>query len=344
MSRSSRGTFGRIVFAGLVVVLLTIGGVLAWFQSWRHDRLAELAGTGEVIQTASGPVEVLVRGEGPPVLVFHGSPGGYDQSIALGTGLLDAGFQVIAPSRPGFLRTPLATGLLPTQQADAMAALLDNLGVESVAVIGFSSGAPAAIEFALRHPKRVWALVLESPMTSWPEPWKNPETGLFGNWISRRLTGDIGSWIAAETAGRNPKSALEWTFEPPVVMGSLPGHDAMEAVLASPGQLDWFQAFVGTWGPLSARETGLRNDAVTLRQLPLIPWASLNVPVLFIQGACDGIVLPEVTKKAADQTPGAKLLVIEGAGHLVRLGPHGDEVNAGILGFLRSVSGDQGAP
>ena len=46
-------------------------------------------------------MELLVRGEGPAVLVFHGAPGGYDQAILLGSTFVQDDFHEIAPSRPG---------------------------------------------------------------------------------------------------------------------------------------------------------------------------------------------------------------------------------------------------
>ena len=65
------------------------------------------APVAEMVATALGPVEVARAGEGPPVLVVHGMPGGSDQALAMGRSLVDAGFGVIAPSRPGYLGTPL---------------------------------------------------------------------------------------------------------------------------------------------------------------------------------------------------------------------------------------------
>ncbi len=173
---------GRVLFLLVVVTLLVIGGVLAYFTSWRSDKLAELAEGSEVVKTAWGDVEAVVRGEGPAVLVFHGAPGGYDQALLLARGLDDAGYKVIAPSRPGYLRTPLGSGVLPSQQADIMLALLDTLDVDKVTLLGVAEGTPAAVQFALKYPQRVSGLVLLSPVlrrwTTWNKqelpPWARP--------------------------------------------------------------------------------------------------------------------------------------------------------------------------
>src|SRR5215216_1201603 len=54
------------------------------------------------VDTARGPVEVARAGAGEPVLFIHGTPGGWDSSLAMGRFLAEAGFEVIAPARPGY--------------------------------------------------------------------------------------------------------------------------------------------------------------------------------------------------------------------------------------------------
>ncbi len=125
---SSLRLLAKSSFLLCVLVLLIVGFFFAWFASWRADRLASLDSASEIAKTDRGPVEFLVRGEGPAVLVFHGAPGGYDQAMLIGFTFVQDEFQIVAPSRPGYLRTPLTTGLSPEQQADAMASLIDTDG------------------------------------------------------------------------------------------------------------------------------------------------------------------------------------------------------------------------
>src|SRR5919206_558169 len=123
---------------------------------------ARLVAGSQVIQTARGPVEYATRGEGPPVLLVNATAGGYDQALLLGEMFVGDGFRQIAPSRPGYLRTPQAADPTAAGQADVLAALLDALGVRRAAVVGMSAGGPVAMQFALRHPERTSALVLLS--------------------------------------------------------------------------------------------------------------------------------------------------------------------------------------
>ncbi len=60
------------------------------------------------------------------VLSVHGTPGGYDQRLGMD------GFRILAPSRPGYLRTPIDAGRTPREQADVYAALLDALSIDEV--------------------------------------------------------------------------------------------------------------------------------------------------------------------------------------------------------------------
>jgi dienelactone hydrolase len=62
-----------------------------------------------VVHTASGPVEVAEAGEGPLVLVVHDAAGGFDLGLRVGADVLREGFRVIAPSRFGYLGTPMPT-------------------------------------------------------------------------------------------------------------------------------------------------------------------------------------------------------------------------------------------
>ncbi len=332
--------FARFCFLILVTVFLAAGLVLAWFTSWRADKDAVLQAASEVADTSAGKVEFLTRGDGPSVLVFHGAPGGYDQAALLGAALEDSGFQVIAPSRPGYLHTPLASGILPEQQADAMAALLNTIGSPSVAVMGVSSGAPAAIEFVLRHPDRVWALVLVSAITKRTDH-KSVDPGAV---VLKRLTGDVGSWVCVEMAERDPRRMLDLALASEGLRDPAQRGQMAAAVLGNRAQLEWFQSFLGTFAPLAPRETGTRNDILQNRNLNNFPFDRIQAPVLMVHGTLDPFFPYGDAVAAAGRMPGATLVTVEGAGHLTQLGPQAPEVQKRITEFLRQYSGGHSQP
>ncbi len=327
--------FGR----GALVLLLAVAvaGVVVSlrFQDWKKAALSRLEAGSKVVQTAAGPVEFAEAGSGQPLLVLHGAPGGYDQALALAGPLAEQGFRVIAPSRPGFLRTPLPTGLLFEDQADAMAALLDALGIEKVAVLGFSSGAQVAARFAARHPGRTTALVLASPIT---EPYVRdpalearrllPEAALFD------LTGDMGAWRAASEAEKNPRALLERVLSRETTLGPAGRARVAADALADPAQVAFLSAYMNSLAPLSPRETGTRNDLLQLRALDPAGYEAITAPMLLLAGEVDQ-GLPWMNPAAiAAKRPGAVVRWVPDAGHLVWLGPEAGKVREEIRAFL----------
>jgi len=60
-----------------------------------------------------------------------------------------SGYQLIAPSRFGYLRSTMPDNLTTAMQADAYAQLLDLLGIDKVVVVGISAGAWSSLQFAI---------------------------------------------------------------------------------------------------------------------------------------------------------------------------------------------------
>lgn len=121
-----------IVAAILVVLLLCA----AWPVADKYPR--------SVAQTKAGPIEYTLLGKGPVVLRLIGSMDDCESSGG-NKALLAAGFSILTPSRPGYGKTPLSVGRTAPEAADAMAAVMDTLGISNVGVIAESSGGPTAI-------------------------------------------------------------------------------------------------------------------------------------------------------------------------------------------------------
>src|SRR5215831_15401644 len=131
----------------IATALPTAAGAFVYFR-YRHDlsaAKARVSSGSKLIDTAYGAIEYADVGTGAPVLVIHGAGGGFDQGLEFARPLIADGFRVIAPSRFGYLRTPLPRDASPMAQADAHASLLDALQIEKVAVVAVSAGAPSAM-------------------------------------------------------------------------------------------------------------------------------------------------------------------------------------------------------
>jgi pimeloyl-ACP methyl ester carboxylesterase len=119
----------------------------------------------QIANTALGPIEYLLEGIGPTILVLNGGHCSRDTRLSHER-LAQDGFSVLTPSRPGYDSTPSSVGKSAQAAADALAALLDTLQIKTVAVIGISAAGPTALAFAQRHPSRTRKLILESAMTT----------------------------------------------------------------------------------------------------------------------------------------------------------------------------------
>ena len=328
---------GRALFALLVLALLA-GGWATWkFGHWKAEKTASLDAGSRIVQIAAGPIEFAEHGSGPPVLVCHGAPGGYDQAALIGGSLANAGFRVIAPSRPGFLRTPLTTGILFNEQADAFAALLDKLGIRRVSVLGFSTGAQVAAQFAIRHPERTAALVLLSPLTN---PYlryaPNEPRQLLPEAALSQTTGDIGSWLFVEQARRDPRRLLDAALAADTTLDDPRRRKLADFVLADPAQLAFFQNLVGTLAPLSTRESGTRNDLLLVRALDPVPYEKIQAPTLLVHGGADAAGKWNDVAEITAHLPTAKVVTVRDAGQLIWFGPDATAAQRAVVEFLQN--------
>jgi 4,5:9,10-diseco-3-hydroxy-5,9,17-trioxoandrosta-1(10),2-diene-4-oate hydrolase len=102
-----------------------------------------------------------------PVVMLHGGGPGASAWSNFGRNLpvFAARFRTIMIDQPGFGSSakPPVTGHYFTFAAEALAGLLDKLGIGQVHLIGNSLGAGTAVRFALRFPGRAGRLVLMGP-------------------------------------------------------------------------------------------------------------------------------------------------------------------------------------
>ena len=119
---------------------------------------------GTTVDAGGIKTNVLQAGDGPPVVLVHGSgPGvtGY-ANWRLTMPALAERFHVVAPDMVGFGYTERPAGLRcdVDMWADQVVGVLDALGLERASVVGNSFGGAIALRTAVRHPDRVDSLVL----------------------------------------------------------------------------------------------------------------------------------------------------------------------------------------
>jgi pimeloyl-ACP methyl ester carboxylesterase len=330
-TRSSRtpairsGLRGAIL--SLVFVIVAAVGVVGGYHFERDlaAARARVAAGSRIAQTACGPIEYGEAGSGPPVLLIHGAGGGFDQGLELGAPLVAAGYRVIAPSRFGYLRTPLPADASPASQADAHACLLDALHVDKAVVLGGSAGAPSALRLCLRHGERCRALVLVSPMT-WAPPLPGspaaPPNAIVAAVTKALVQSDLAFWSLGRLSRDTMLRLILAT--PPADFRAAPPAEQARAL-----------ALLRHILPVAPRAAGLWFDSTIQPRLQRPALERLAVPTLVIAVEDDLFGFYPGARYTAGHIPGARFVGYATGGHLW-LG-HQDALWGEVLRFLAAL-------
>jgi pimeloyl-ACP methyl ester carboxylesterase len=227
---------------------------------------------------------------------LHGQPGGArDWARLIAT--LGARASPVAPDRPGYDGRSAATGLEGNAQA-ALAAL-DAAGVERSTVVGHSFGAGVAAWLAANHPERVSKLVLAAPAANVASLTE----------VDRLLALPALGAIASAGMLASTGAALRLTPVRRSIAKRVPIDEAylreVADMLLAP---NLWRAFV-------------IEQRALVRELPALEH-NLNriaAETLVVAGAADHVVPARAVKTLAAQIPGAQLVLLPRAGHLL---PH----------------------
>jgi pimeloyl-ACP methyl ester carboxylesterase len=274
------------------------------------QELAEcLTRPSQVAQTAAGPLEYAERGQGPELLAVHGSPGGYDQGLGLGEFFRVNGFKTIAPSRPGYLGTPLATGRTPEEQADALAALLDSLKIEKIPVIATSGGGPSSYLLAARHPDRVSCLL---EINSVCQKYEHDITPL----QKKLFLSKAGHWLVRFFLEHFPESTFKYLLKAESTLDRQAIAVMAKEILQDPSKLAFLKFLMATISTrLRERQDGLHNDVAQIAAITQLDLASISCPTLIMHGSADLRVSPKHGEYAKASIAGAELYWIKNGPH-----------------------------
>ncbi|MCZ7526627.1 MAG: alpha/beta hydrolase [Acidimicrobiia bacterium] len=225
-----------------------------------------------------------VTGTGRPVLLVHGATGdaaGYWGSLAP---VLATRSTVVTYDQRGFGRsTPAPSIEVPVLALDA-AALLDHLGLGPAAVVGASLGGMVAQQLAVDRPDLVERLVLVGT---------GPRIG-----PRLRLMGEV---LGRVTELGDP--ALLFDLNTVLATGEL--HLAAHAGEIAGARRELEERGRAWFG--RALATPPAWDGVELERV--------EVPTLVVAGDEDAEMPLRYARELAHRLPGARLLVLEGAGH-----------------------------
>jgi pimeloyl-ACP methyl ester carboxylesterase len=239
-------------------------------------------------------------GSGAAVILLHAGVADRRMWEDLLPDLAAAGFHALAFDLPGFGDAEVEPG--PQAPWNDVLMAMNELGIERAALVGNSFGAAIALRVAVVAPARVDALVLVgTPMPGEPSDrlaaaWEAEEEAL--------VRGDIDAAVEAV--------AEAWTKPGPV-------RDLVEEMQRRAFELQ-LEA-----GEVEDAPDPVEEDPESLTRI--------DVPLLAIAGAED---MPDFVTGAdtlARVVPGARHVVVEGAGHLVPLEAP-DEFRALVIDFL----------
>ncbi len=282
-------------------------------------------------KTSAGDVEFdLSRGDGPVVMSIHGGIGGLDQGRVMAAWIDTGRYRVLSPSRPGYLGTPLEVGKTMEQQADALAALLDVLGIDKVMPMGASAGGPPAYTFAMRHPDRVWGLMVIDGVSGY---YDMPETA--GPIAQTIFLSDIGQGIIQKISKIKPDQMLKSIFQAESYFTKEQMRQHIDYVLGNEQALQFVEAFMATMRPYKLRKPGTENDMAQFSGYTHLPLEQVKCPTMILHGTHDSDVKFYDGVYAYEHIQGAEKFWIEEGSHLgFWLSPNGTPARKAAEAFM----------
>lgn len=272
---------------------------------------------GQFVQVGDARVHVLVKGNGPDLILIHGASGSSrDFSFDL-IDRLSPRYRVIAVDRPGLGHSdPLPEGQASlAAQVTVLKAAADQLGATRPILVGQSYGGTVALSWALDHPAAA-LVTIASPSLPWPgtlDPWYRLNEHPYARAV---LTELAAAWVPEAYVN----AAITAVFAPqPVPQG--------------------YAAHLGN--DLTLRQTALAANVQQINTLrpqvvALEPRLStLTLPFEMVHGDADTIVPLSIHSGPLSQRlANAHLTVLPGVGHM----PHHTNPEAVVAAIDRAAA------
>ncbi len=309
--------------------------ILIHYQYWKYSLKRKLLANSRIVQLKCGQVEYAVLGKGPIILISHGGGIGYD-NIYTYDFLVKAGFQLICPSRPGYLRTKLKGEDSFEAQADMFAALLDDLKIrEKVGVIALSMGGPAALQFALRHPHKLKCLVMQDAVSMEYHPSKEAESSLLGKLFLSPYGQNVMSYMMDISTKMFPKSIFKTYLKVESTYDDKKINQILEDVMQDRTEIDKIKLFSRQISPMALRSKGAFDELNLATKIPRYPLEQIKIPTLVTHSKVDGDVPLKHGQFVANSIEGAQLYTFEGCGHMFWFGKEGKKLEKILIEFFR---------
>lgn len=292
----------RKLALSLLVLIAALTAATQWRASVREAAAREAyPPEGQFVEVGGRRVHAVVSGEGPDLVLIHGSSGNTRDFTMTLAGRLAESYRVIVFDRPGLGwsdRLPRgAEGI--AEQAAHLRAAAQSLGAERPLVLGQSYGGAVALAWALDHPDATSGLITVSGPS---HPWDSDLP-----WLYKVNSSPLGSALAVP---------LITAFVPQSYVA-----DSTEEVFAPQPMPEGYMRSIGAG--LSLTRSALRANAMHRRTLKaeiaaMAPrYDTLTVPFEIVHGTADTIVgLSIHAEPMLEDAVTANLTRLEGIGHM----------------------------
>ncbi|MEL7157058.1 MAG: alpha/beta hydrolase [Actinomycetota bacterium] len=258
-----------------------------------------------------GTIDFEERGEGPAVVLVHGSVVADPWGPMLDHGDLGTDHRVLTFRRRGFGRSsPPSPGRTLGDDAADLVALLDHLGITQANAVGHSLAADIVLQAALDAPDRFRSLALLEP-------------GLFSVPAAQGFEQAMRPVFDLFEAGQHRQAMLAF-------LGGVGGAEVMARLEARlpQGTTDAALADVGTLFQHDIPAgSGWTLDEAAARDLPH--------PTLLALGSESGPIFRQSRDALSALLGNVSVLDVEGSAHFVHV-EQPEQVAAGLAAFLRS--------
>ena len=257
-----------------------------------------------------------ITGKGEPLVLIHGSFGDrrfWDLQFTE----LSKKYKVILYDIRGYGRSALPNPDVAYKDCDDLEALMDFLGIKKPHICGLSLGSIIGIDFALAYPDKCRSLILAGPRVAGDgtDEYRTPNADSIRAIIAR--TTDV-----VKTRGAKEATDYLWT-----------GDHAMGKTVISPGTREKLIKMGYEYSWWRYLNTSKREMAFPMAIKKL---NEIKTPVLVVTAEYDLELCKEDAAIIMKEIPGAKLISIKGAGHLMNMDKPG-EFNKAILEFIDKV-------
>ncbi|MEY4577408.1 MAG: hypothetical protein RL701_2111 [Pseudomonadota bacterium] len=299
----------RVLFAALLAALWLVLSLAIVGLFYRPNTQIPEDLQGQTLSVRGIPLRVLQNGlkaQGHDVLLIHGSPGSLEDWTPV-YDALKSEFRVTVFDRQGHGWSGDSGVYSPSDNAETAIALMDQLDLHDVTVVGHSYGGAVALAMALRTPRRVAAYVIVDSAA----------------YVPSRKVEPFHELIAQPVLGVGAASVLGTFLAPSIIRKGL------EDVSKHTPPEDFVALRQRIWSTpkvlhSAARETVDAADAL-MEQSPRYP--EIKRPVTVVAQA-DDLFRNDTARRLHRDIDDSRLVLLSGAGHYLQFDKTSEVVNA----------------